>query len=89
MEHLCITISGKVQGVWYRASAQDRAIELGLKGFVCNLPDGRVYVEAEGDPMALQAFVDWCGQGPPMAMVAEVSATPGDWLGFTDFKIRR
>ena len=89
MEHLCITISGKVQGVWYRASAQDRAIELGLKGYVCNLPDGRVYAEAEGGPAALKAFVDWCRQGPLMAIVTEVSATPGDWQGFNDFKIRK
>jgi acylphosphatase len=48
MHHYQITVSGKVQGVWFRKSTQDKARELGLRGFVRNQPDGSVYIEASG-----------------------------------------
>lgn len=71
---LHLHISGKVQGVCYRISAQMQATELGLKGFARNLPDGRVEIIVMGDLEATDAFVDWCQKGPAMAGVSKVSS---------------
>ena len=65
-------ISGRVQGVFYRACAYDEARRLGLRGWVMNLPDGRVEVLAEGDPEKLRAMEEWCRQGPPYARVKNI-----------------
>lgn len=65
-------ISGRVQGVSYRASALEQARRLGLAGWVRNRSDGRVEALAEGSPEALEAFERWLRQGPPMANVTEV-----------------
>ncbi len=65
-------ISGRVQGVWYRASTRDEATRLGLTGWVKNLPDGRVELVAEGTAQAVDALIQWCHQGPPYAGVDEV-----------------
>ncbi|MEJ1096866.1 MULTISPECIES: acylphosphatase [unclassified Pseudoxanthomonas] len=62
-------ISGKVQGVFFRASARERALDLGLSGRATNLPDGRVEVIAEGDASALDALETWLKHGPPRARV--------------------
>ncbi|MBU0514290.1 MAG: acylphosphatase [Proteobacteria bacterium] len=69
-------ISGRVQGVWYRASTQERAVGLGLTGWVRNLPDGRVEVLAQGPTDRIQALIDWCRQGPPLARVERIDV---DW----------
>lgn len=58
-------ISGRVQGVFYRASTRQKAIELGCAGYACNLPDGRVEVLAVGEPQAVQALLDWLWRGSP------------------------
>ena len=65
-------VSGRVQGVFYRASTQAKARELQLQGFVRNLADGRVEVMACGDEPALAALQDWLWQRPPLARVNEV-----------------
>lgn len=65
-------VSGRVQGVFYRASTRQRAVELGLAGYACNLPDGRVEVLAVGEAAAVQSLIDWLGRGPPAAQVAHV-----------------
>ena len=65
-------VSGRVQGVFYRASTRQRAQELGCRGYAHNLPDGRVEVLAVGDPAAVHALVEWLRQGPPAAHVTEV-----------------
>jgi len=65
-------VSGRVQGVFFRASARQRAIELGCAGYARNLPDGRVEVLAVAEPNAVQALIDWLWQGPPAAHVAQV-----------------
>ena len=62
-------VSGKVQGVWFRASARDQAVALGLRGFARNLPDGRVEVLAAGDAEALEQLAQWLRLGPPLARV--------------------
>lgn len=89
MKHLAIHVTGKVQGVFYRASTVEKARALGLKGFVQNERDGSVYIEAEGDDGALQSLVEWCRQGPPHARVSEVTSTEGPLQNFADFRQRR
>ncbi|MGQ9590473.1 MAG: acylphosphatase [Planctomycetota bacterium] len=80
-------VSGRVQGVAYRFSAEDEADRLGLAGWVRNLPDGRVEVVAEGPPEKVEAFVEWCRRGPPLARVTSVEVEDlepaGELRGFT------
>lgn len=67
-----VQVTGRVQGVFYRHSAAREAARLGLTGWVRNLPDGSVEAVAEGPRDRVQAFVDWCRQGPPSANVLAV-----------------
>lgn len=84
-----IWVSGRVQGVFYRASASQQARALGLLGWVRNLADGRVEILAEGEELAVQAFLRWCEQGPPRARVegVEVRDEPAV-AGLSDFEQR-
>ena len=68
-------VSGRVQGVFYRASTRQRAQELGCRGYARNLVDGRVEVLAVGEPAAVHALIDWLRQGPPAAHVTDVKCT--------------
>lgn len=88
MKHLCINITGRVQGVFFRASALEVASKLGLRGFVRNEHDGSVYAEAEGEEVPLERFVRWCHQGPPRASVKEVIVTEGALKHFASFEIQ-
>ncbi len=65
-------VSGRVQGVFFRASAAQRGRVLGLRGFARNLADGRVELLAAGPEDALAALEHWLWQGPPLASVASV-----------------
>jgi len=65
-------VSGKVQGVFFRASTREQALKLGLRGYAMNLPDGRVEVLAEGKASAVDALERWLHVGPPMAKVETV-----------------
>lgn len=89
MKHLDIIVSGKVQGVFYRASAQTVAGELGIRGFVRNEPDGSVFIAAEGRDELLERFVAWCHRGPARASVTGVTIHEGPLAGYDDFKVRR
>jgi acylphosphatase len=89
MIHYTILVSGKVQGVFYRASTVENASELGLKGFAQNLPDGRVLIEAEGDLFSLQKLVEWCKKGPSRAIVTNVEVTEGEVKNYSDFSVKR
>ncbi len=71
-------VSGKVQGVFFRASTREHALDLGLSGRATNLPDGRVEVVAEGSAEALAALEAWLQEGPPAAHVESVVRTPWD-----------
>lgn len=62
-------VSGRVQGVFFRASTRDEARQLGLAGYASNLRDGRVEVYAEGDAEALERLEQWLRRGPPLARV--------------------
>ncbi|MCA9673306.1 MAG: acylphosphatase [Myxococcales bacterium] len=66
---LHLRISGRVQGVFYRASARDKALSLGLRGWVRNRRDGSVELVAAGDDEALARLAAWCERGPPSARV--------------------
>lgn len=68
-----VFVSGKVQGVFYRQTAANRAEELGVRGWVRNLPDRRVEAVFQGSPTAIAAMIEWCRQGPPAARVQEVT----------------
>jgi len=72
VKHLEIKIFGRVQGVFFRHSAKQKAEELNIKGFAKNEPDGTVYIEAEGEEENLKQFLDWCYQGSPFALVEKV-----------------
>ena len=68
-----VIILGKVQGVFFRASACEQAKALGLRGFVRNLSDGSVELEAQGESDRLNDLLRWCRHGPPGARVDEVN----------------
>jgi len=74
-------VSGKVQGVWYRASTQQIALELGLTGWVRNLTDGRVEIIAEGNEDKLNELVDWCWKGPELAAVTDIETRQLEFQG--------
>ena len=82
-------ITGRVQGVKYRATAQREARRRGLTGWVRNEPDGAVLIEVEGDRAAVDAFLAWCAEGPPGARVARVETTVADPAGYEEFTILR
>jgi len=89
MQHVNIKISGKVQGVFYRQSAQKKARELGITGWVRNEEDGTVYVEAEGEEQDLEKFIKWCRKGSGGASVSNLDYNfVKDVQGFQDFTIR-
>ena len=65
-------VSGRVQGVFFRASTREQALSLALTGYAANLPDGRVEVVAVGTEAAIDALERWLWQGPPAAQVDTV-----------------
>jgi acylphosphatase len=79
-------VSGRVQGVFYRASTREQALRLGLAGSAVNLPDGRVEVRAEGDAAALDQLENWLHHGPPAARVDAVERLPDEPCGLTGFR---
>jgi len=87
-QHLNITVTGSVQGVFFRASTQKIANGFHLKGFVKNQPDGTVYIEVEGPPQALEKFTTWCQRGPDSAHVQKLDVSEGTLSHFTGFNIR-
>ncbi len=65
-------VSGRVQGVFYRASTRERALELRVGGYARNLPDGRVEVLAVGEAESVTELIQWLWKGPPTARVSQV-----------------
>ncbi len=87
---LHVTISGRVQGVFFRAATRDEARARGLKGWVRNLPDGRVEALFEGDRRLLENMLIWCKKGPPFAHVTRVEVEWQPYRGdLVDFLIMR
>lgn len=75
-----IRVYGRVQGVFFRASAENEARRLGVTGWVRNCPDGSVELLAEGAKTKLEDLIAWCRHGPPHA---EVDSVKVDWENFT------
>ncbi len=89
VEHYNITVSGRVQGVFFRVSTQREASRLGLTGFVRNEADGNVYVEVEGEQDIIDKLLTWLRKGgPPQGWVNEVDIEAEDPENFSRFEIR-
>jgi len=82
-----ISISGRVQGVGFRWNAANEARYRGINGFIKNLPDGSVYIEAEGSTSQLNTFVEWCKKGPAHGSVEKVNVDKLPPLYYTEFRI--
>ncbi|MFT6827579.1 MAG: acylphosphatase [Roseivirga sp.] len=90
MKAVKISVKGKVQGVFFRASTKKKAQALSINGWCKNETDGSVLIYAEGGAAEIDRFIDWCKEGPELAIVKDFSVelVPKP-LGFTDFEIRR
>ena len=86
---ISITVSGLVQGVYYRQSTKEKALELGISGVVKNLPDGNVHILATGTAEQLHELVHWCKKGPAHAKVSSINVEPVDRQVFMSFVIQR
>ncbi|MBW8684835.1 acylphosphatase [Chitinophaga rhizophila] len=87
--HKDILVKGKVQGVSFRASARHTANDLGITGEVRNLPDGSVFISAEGEEQQMESFIAWCRQGPALAKVTELVITVAPVQHYKSFEIVR
>jgi acylphosphatase len=84
-----LVVSGRVQGVFYRAYARDRAESLQLGGWIKNRPDGGVEAVVEGEAENVDVFINWCRQGPPSARVEHVELDRQEYSGeFAGFAVR-
>jgi acylphosphatase len=82
-------VAGRVQGVWYRSNTRTKAIELGLKGWVKNLWDGRVEAVFEGEAHVIKEMIEWCKRGPPLAKVKQIEVKWEEPTGeFIDFSMK-
>ncbi|MCD6245241.1 MAG: acylphosphatase [Candidatus Korarchaeota archaeon] len=87
---VALKIYGRVQGVFFRSTMRDVARELGLTGWVRNVPDGTVEAVIEGDRTAVERMIAWAHEGPPLAKVEKVDVTWEPYRGeFRDFRIVR
>ena len=84
-----VYVSGRVQGVYFRANTRDQARQRDVDGWVRNLDDGRVEAVFEGPQSAVDEMVDWCHEGSPAAEVREVSVSEEEPNGLEGFDIRR
>lgn len=89
MEHINISIDGLVQGVRFRLTSKAVADHLRIKGIVKNMPDGSVYIEAEGKRPQLELFLEWCREGPDNAKVEKVTTVDGELKNYRNFDIVR
>jgi acylphosphatase len=88
MKRMRVFISGRVQGVFFRAYTRETAMTLNLTGWVRNLYDGSVEALFEGDDTNVQSMLEWCKKGPPHAVVKHVDAAEEPYTGeFRDFRI--
>ncbi len=84
-----VIIHGIVQGVYFRASTREKAVQLGVGGWVKNLSDGSVEALFEGEKKKVEEIVAWCYKGPPGAKVTNVDLTWETYKGeFKHFDVR-
>jgi acylphosphatase len=81
-----VVVTGRVQGVFFRASMREQAELLGVAGWVDNEPDGSVRAHLEGEDDAVDSLVAWCSHGPPAAVVEDVRRTSSTVDGATFFR---
>lgn len=67
-----VRVSGRVQGVWFRASTKQKAEQLGVTGWIRNTSDGCIEAIFEGNKNMVKEMVDWCNHGPPQAKVENI-----------------
>lgn len=84
-----LLIKGRVQGVFYRASAKEKALNAGLTGWVRNTKSGDVEILVTGTESDLNQFINWCKTGPSKANVEEVTVTDNPFISFETFEIHR
>ncbi|MDI9610328.1 MAG: acylphosphatase [Archaeoglobaceae archaeon] len=89
MKAVEIYVSGVVQGVGFRYYTTRIAKELGIRGFVKNLADGRVYIYAVGEESSLEKFISNVRYGPPLAIVRDVEVKNAEIKEFERFEVRR
>ncbi|HAJ27335.1 MAG TPA: acylphosphatase [Syntrophus sp. (in: bacteria)] len=88
MKRIHVTITGRVQGVAFRAATREAAIALNLTGWVKNLRDGRVEAIFEGEDDQMELIQHWCKHGPPLARVTGVDLSEEDYTGeFREFTV--
>jgi acylphosphatase len=83
-----VSVTGRVQGVFFRAWLRDQATELGVTGWVRNCPDGRVDSHIEGDEAAVEQLINRLHRGPPAAKVDDVHTWDVETFDYEDFEIR-
>ena len=81
-----IVVTGRVQGVFYRAGMREQAERLDVAGWVRNEPDGSVRAHLEGAPAAVSELLEWCANGTPAAQVDGVSTQPAEVIGARGFE---
>jgi acylphosphatase len=84
-----LLVQGKVQGVFFRATAKEMAELLQLKGWVKNTPAGEVEIKAYGERERVQKFIDWCKKGPPRAVVTNVQVSEMKEYSYDSFQVVR
>ena len=84
-----LIIKGRVQGVFYRATAKDVADEIGVTGWVKNTEEGNVEILATGSDTQLRKLIDWCRIGPKKAVVTEVEISENKEENFKSFEVLR
>lgn len=87
-ERAHVFISGKVQGVFYRANTKEMAAQIGVNGWVKNLNDGRVEAVFEGERKDIEKIIDWCWKGSPQANVEDIDVSWEDPKSIDGFEIR-
>ena len=87
-ERVRVVVRGIVQGVWFRESTRQAALERGLAGWVRNRSDGSVEAVFEGDPDAVESVVAWTRMGPPRASVESVDEFREEPEGLYGFDVR-
>ena len=83
-----IRVSGKVQGVWFRKNTMMKALEFGVLGYVQNLSDGSVYIDAEGSEKEVQQLIAWCLKGTERSRVDRVDVDEDEPAGYVGFEIK-
>jgi acylphosphatase len=86
--HRRAIIHGHVQGVFFREETRRRASALAVAGWVRNVPDGTVEAAFEGEPDAVEAMLEFCAEGPPLARVDRVDVEDEEAQGLSGFEVR-